>query len=203
MIAFLKGRVAAVEPEAVIMDVGGMGYRVNVTAGCAANLRGNTEEVQLHTHMLLRDDDIQLFGFATPGEVAVFLLLLGVNGVGPKAALAVLSALTPGGLGQALALEDSSALTRVPGVGKKTAQRIILELKDKFAPGDIGPALSVQQGDAAVTGVPNDAISALVALGYSGAEAGEAVRGVIKTRETPDLQQLIKLALQRLDQSQK
>ncbi|MCG8400114.1 MAG: Holliday junction branch migration protein RuvA [Firmicutes bacterium] len=203
MIAFLKGRVAAVEPEAVIMDVGGIGYRVNVTAGCAANLRGNTEEVQLHTHMLLRDDDIQLFGFATPGEVAVFLLLLGVNGVGPKAALAVLSALTPGGLGQALALEDSSALTRVPGVGKKTAQRIILELKDKFAPGDIGPALSVQQGDAAVTGVPNDAISALVALGYSGAEAGEAVRGVIKTRETPDLQQLIKLALQRLDQSQK
>lgn len=199
MIAFLRGRMAAAEADAVVLDVGGVGYRVSVTAGCAAALRGMQEEVQLHTHMIIREDDVQLYGFATPEEISAFLLLLSVNGVGPKAALAVLSSLTPRGLGRALALEDISSLTRVPGVGKKTAQRIILELKDKFARLDPGPEIPVPGDDGGPAGMPDEAVSALMALGYSGGEAREAVRRAIKTVDAADLQQLIKSALRMLD----
>ncbi|MFA7468340.1 MAG: Holliday junction branch migration protein RuvA [Desulfotomaculaceae bacterium] len=199
MIAFLKGKLAAVEPESVVIDVGGVGYRVNVTAGCAAGLRG-FEDVQLHTHMIVREDDMQLYGFNTPGEITAFLLLLGVNGVGPKAALAVLSALTPRGLSRALALEDTGALTRVPGVGKKIAQRIILELKDKL--GRFEPdSETIVTGEGGKNEVLDDAVNALIALGYSAGEAREVVRKVFNDGDTPDVQQLIRSALRFLDQN--
>ncbi|HBX23821.1 MAG TPA: Holliday junction branch migration protein RuvA [Desulfotomaculum sp.] len=198
MIAFLKGKLAAVEPESIVIDVGGVGYRVNVTAGCAAGLRGY-EEVQLHTHMIVREDDMQLYGFITPGEITAFLLLLGVNGVGPKAALAVLSALTPRGLGRALAMEDTGALTRVSGVGKKIAQRIILELKDKLGRFETDPETTVTNEDG-MNGIPDDAVNALMALGYSAGEAKEVVSKVFSQGCTQDVQQLIRSALRFLDQ---
>lgn len=198
MIAFLRGKVAAVEQDFAVIDVGGVGYKVNVTAGCAAGLRG-FDEVQLHTHMIVREDDMQLYGFTTPAEITAFLLLLGVNGVGPKAALAVLSALTPGGLGRALALEDTVALTRVPGIGKKIAQRIVLELKDKAGRFATAPETVVHH-EGGANGVPDDAVNALMALGYSVGEAREVVRKVFDAG-TQDTEQLIKSALRLLDQN--
>ncbi len=198
MIAFLRGKVAAVEQDYVVIDVGGVGYKVNVTAGCAAGLH-ESDEVKLHTHMIVREDDMQLYGFATPAEITAFLLLLGVNGVGPKAALAVLSALAPGGLGRALALEDTAAFTRVPGIGKKIAQRIILELKDKaerFAAGS-ETAAHYEGGSSGASG---DAVNALMALGYGAGEAREAVSRV-SGAGSPDAEQLIKSALRLLDQN--
>lgn len=203
MIAFLRGRVAAAEADALVIDVGGVGYRVNVTAGCAAALRGSGDEVQLHTHMIVREDEFQLYGFVTTEELTAFMLLLGVNGVGPKAALAVLSSLTPRGLGRALALEDVSALTRVPGVGKKTAQRMILELKEKFARLAPGLEVAVPQDIGQPAGLPEEAVAALMALGYSAAEAREAVGRAGRNIETGDLQELIRAALRMLDQSAK
>jgi len=206
MIAFLRGRVASVEPEAVILDVGGVGYRVNVTAGCAAGLRGRQEEIQLHTHMIVREDDIQLYGFVTPGEITAFLLLLSVNGVGPRAAMSVLSSLAPSGLGRALVMEDVQALTRVPGIGKKTAQRIILELKDKYGRLQHEPVTVEvkERGVVTTTVVPEDAIAALTALGYTLGEAGEAVRKILKKGEkVDDLQHLVKSALRLLDRKDK
>lgn len=198
MIAFLRGRVAAVEQDFAVIDVGGVGYKVNVTAECAAGLLRGSDEVQLHTHMIVREDDIQLYGFATPSEITAFLLLLGVNGVGPKAALAVLSALAPGGLGRALTLEDTAALIRVPGVGKKIAQRIILELKDKASRFAAGPEITTYYGGGA-DGADGDAVNALMALGYGAGEAREAVSRVSGTG-IQDAGQLIKTALRLLDQ---
>ncbi|MCL2336964.1 MAG: Holliday junction branch migration protein RuvA [Firmicutes bacterium] len=198
MIAFLRGKVAAVEPDFAVIDVGGVGYKVNITAGCAADLRG-IDEVQLHTHMIVREDDMQLYGFATPAEITAFLLLLGVNGVGPKASLAVLSTLTPGGLGRALALENAAALTKVPGIGKKIAQRIILELKDK-AGRFTTVSETVMPNESNAGGMPIDAVNALMALGYSAGEAGEVVRKVFAAG-AGDTEQVIKAALRLLDQN--
>ncbi len=204
MIVFLRGKVAAVEPEAVVLDVNGIGYRVNVTAECAARLSGSKKEVQLHTRMIVREDDIQLYGFRTSEEIEAFTLLLGVNGVGPRAALSILSVLTPRGLGRALAAEDIPALTRVPGVGKKTAQRLVLELKDKFT--KLQPALAElpTRQQAARVSLLDEAKSALAALGYGAEEAGEALRKVIQSWQGDgDLAELVTGALRLLDKKNK
>lgn len=203
MIAFLRGRVAMVEPDAVVIDVNGVGYRVNVTAAFKTMLPGNEQEIKVFTHMIVREDDIQLYGFLSPEEISVFTLLLGVNGVGPKAAMAVLSYLSPQGLGRALALEDTSALTMVPGVGKKTAQRILLELKDKFKKFNLNlteqPQPQVRNGtfpDA------DDAVAALLALGYSASEARDAVNKAVESGAA-GISESIKTALRFLDKTKK
>ncbi len=205
MIAFLRGAVARVEAEAVVLDVHGVGYKVNVTAACAANLSGMVnQEVSLHTHLIVREDDLQLYGFFSTDEINVFLLLLGVNGVGPRAALAVLSHLTPQGMARAVTLEDISALTRVPGVGKKIAQRIVLELKDKFKKLTIKltetPAIP---GEAAAADPLDDALAGLLALGYSTGEARDAVQRTMDSAlgKTAGVAEIIKMALRILDKS--
>jgi len=203
MIAFLRGAVASVEAEAVVLDVHGVGYKVNITAACAAKLSGMVnEEVALHTHLIVREDDLQLYGFFSTDEINVFLLLLGVNGVGPRAALAVLSHLSPQGLARAVTFEDLSALTRVPGVGKKIAQRIVLELKDKFKKLTIQVAETpAVPGEAAVTDALDDALAALLALGYGASEAHDAVQRAAELTldKTAGVEELIKLALRFLD----
>ncbi|KAF1084517.1 Holliday junction ATP-dependent DNA helicase RuvA [Sporotomaculum syntrophicum] len=203
MIAFLRGALASVEAEAVVLDVHGVGYRVNVTAACAAKLSGQVnQEVALHTHLIVREDDLQLYGFFSTDEINVFLLLLGVNGVGPRAALAVLSHLTPHGLVRAVTLEDLSVLTKVPGVGKKIAQRIVLELKDKFEKLTIQsaemPAIPVKAAD-----VIDDALAGLLALGYGAGEARDAVQRAMESTlgQQAGVAQLIKHALRLLDKA--
>ncbi|AGL01238.1 Holliday junction branch migration protein RuvA [Desulfoscipio gibsoniae] len=203
MIAFLRGTVASVEIEAVVLDVHGVGYKVNVTAACAASLSGMVDqEVSLHTHMIVREDDMQLYGFFSTEEINVFLLLLGVNGVGPRAALGVLSHLTPQGLARAVTIEDISALTKVPGVGKKIAQRIVLELKDKFKKLGIKSAETPSQPDeTAVAGALDDALAGLLALGYGAGEARDAVQRAMELGKSASVSELIKLALRFLDKS--
>lgn len=205
MIAFLRGALASVEAEAVVLDVQGVGYKVNVTAACAAKLSSLVnQEVALHTHLIVREDDMQLYGFFSTDEINVFLLLLGVNGVGPRVALAVLSHLTPQGLAQAVTLENLSALTKVPGVGKKIAQRIVLELKDKFKNLTIQPAeTSAITGEAAAVDVMDDALAGLLALGYGAGEARDAVQQAMESTldQQAGVAELIKHALRLLDKA--
>jgi Holliday junction DNA helicase RuvA len=205
MIAFLRGTVVGVEAEAVVLDVHGVGYKVNVTAACAARLSGmDNLAVSLHTHMIVREDDMQLYGFFTTEEITVFLLLLGVNGVGPRAALSVLSHLTPQGLAQAVTLEDLSSLTKAPGVGKKIAQRMVLELKDKFKKLDIKPAAETPQpSNLAAADAFDDALAGLLALGYGAGEARDALQRALESAsgKTAGVGELVKLALRFLDKS--
>ena len=164
MIAYVSGEVVARGADHVVVDVRGVGYKVFVPR------HPGTDTVALHTHHVVRDDAQQLFGFETREELALFELLITVPGVGPKAALSLLSVSSPPALAAAIASGDAAALSRAPGVGKKTAERLIVELKGKIARGGI---------EREPTGLltDDDAAAALQALGYSAAEAVSALRG--------------------------
>lgn len=171
MIAFLNGRLAAIEAGAIIIDVGGIGYRVQVPLSIMHSLPEPGGQIMLHTHLAVREDDVNLYGFKEREEIEYFLKLLNVSGVGPKGALAVLTLFSPGELGQAIVNEDIPALTRVPGIGKKTAGRIILELKDKI------PVAALKGAPGRIqAGLLNDAVAALESLGYSTQEAYKSVK---------------------------
>lgn len=203
MIAFLRGRVIRVEPNVAVVDVHGVGYKVNVTSACASKLSGIDENILIHTHMIVREDDIQLYGFIAPEEITVFLLLIGVNGVGPRVALAILSFLTPQGLGRALAHEDILAFTKVPGIGKKIAQRIILELKEKFDNINIGIDFTDSVRQTEENNQPQaaeDAVAVMISLGYNNGEARDALRRATREKgEIKEVSELVKTALQYLD----
>jgi Holliday junction DNA helicase RuvA len=165
MIAFVRGEVIARGNDHVVVDVRGVGYKVFVPR----HPSGTT--VELHTHHVVREDAQQLYGFDTREELALFEMLITVSGVGPRAALALLSVSSPAQLASAIASGDAAALSRAPGVGKKTAERLIVDLKGKIQRGGI---------EREPTGVPTDdeAAAALQALGYTPAEALSALRGV-------------------------
>ena len=169
MIGSLRGRLAARSPRGeAVVEVGGVGYRLSVSPPTLAALGDVGGEVLVHTHLHVREDALTLYGFATREERALFLQLLGVTGVGPKVALGVLSAAAADRLAGMIAEGDVTALARLPGIGRKTAQRVVLELKEKIAP----LAAVATPGSAAADGhvVARDA---LVELGYSVAEAEE------------------------------
>lgn len=179
MIGFLRGQIADKGDGYVIVDVNGVGYLVNVPANTRAYLCAEGEEVILHTAMMVRDDDVSLFGFSGRGELDIFRKLIGISGVGPKAAIAILSAFTLEQLKQAIVFEDVKALQRANGIGKKTAERIVLELKDKFtAEGTADSYTAAECADAAPAGERSEAISALVSLGYTRGEATSALAAV-------------------------
>lgn len=168
MIAWLEGRVVSRGTDHVVVDVRGVGYKVHVAR------QPEGDAVALHVHHVFQQDAQRLFGFETREELALFEMLVGVSNVGPKAALSLLSVSGPAELASAIATGDVATLSRAPGVGKKTAERLIVELKGK-----------VQQSSprAAAAFLEDDAAAALVALGYSAAEASRAVRGVTGTTE--------------------
>lgn len=179
MIGFLRGQIADKGDGYVIVDVNGVGYLVNVPTNTRAYLYAEGEEVILHTAMMVRDDDVSLFGFSGRGELDIFRKLIGISGVGPKAAIAILSAFTLEQLKQAIVFEDVKALQRANGIGKKTAERIVLELKDKFtAEGTADSYTAAECADAAPAGERSEAISALVSLGYTRGEATSALAAV-------------------------
>ena len=194
MIASLRGTVQAVGPDYVIVQVGGVGLRVNAPTRTLTGLGGPGEEVYLQTHLYLRPDVVALYGFATPQEHQLFLLLTNVNGVGPRNALRLLSVLSPDELVSAILREDASTLIRVPGIGKKTAARISLELKG-----------TLEQEWTALPGAPEgpldtDAVAALTVLGYTLSEArGALVK--LERLESLTLEEQIAGALQRLGES--
>jgi len=191
MYAFLRGKLAAVESGSVLIEACGIGYRVHVPLSLLSRLPSPGEELLLHTHLIVREDALQLYGFSSKEERDFFLKLLNVSGVGPRGALAVLSIYQPSELVRVITVEDLLALTRVPGVGKKTAGRIVLELKDKLSGG-----LSVNLGGEPAGGVEADAVAALETLGYSPPDALKAVkRAAGRFSEAPPASELVKAAL--------
>ncbi|MFA4884989.1 MAG: Holliday junction branch migration protein RuvA [Desulfotomaculaceae bacterium] len=193
MIAFIKGKLADAQAGFVVLDVSGIGYKVQVPLSLHYKLPAHGSELMLHTHLAVREDGFYLYGFQSQSELDFFIKLLNVAGVGPKAALAILSIFNPGELGRVIAGEDLASLTRVPGIGKKTAGRIILELKDKVS--DI-EGITDAGGYA---GRELDAAGALEALGYSAAEARRAVKEALASlNENPAVEELVKRALRLL-----
>lgn len=194
MIAFIKGKLWEVQAGAVVLEAGGLGYQVQVPLSLLGKMPARGGEVMLHTHLVVREDGFSLYGFQEQSELEYFTKLLNVSGVGPKGALAILTLFTPGDLRRAILSEDITSLTRAPGVGKKTAGRIILELKDKLP----GPAVD-QDAGAFGAGGEIDAVAALEALGYSAAEARRAVQAVLpKDGGEPPAAELVKNALRLL-----
>ncbi|HUN91146.1 MAG TPA: Holliday junction branch migration protein RuvA [Burkholderiaceae bacterium] len=174
MIGRISGTLLEKSPPAVLVDVGGVGYDIDVPMSTFYNLPAVGERVVLLTHPVIREDAHQLFGFATAGERQAFRELLRISGIGARTALAVLSGMSVNDLAQAVTLQDGARLTRVPGIGKKTAERLLLELK-----GRLGDALAGAGGGlASADDGTADVLRALLALGYSEREAGVAARQV-------------------------
>lgn len=198
MIAFLRGKLAAESSGRVVIDVNGVGYQLQVSANTLSSMPKLGEEVFLYTYMIVREDSIQLYGFKTENELSIFTAILNVSGVGPKGALAVLSVYRPESISEIISNEDAAALTKVPGIGKKTAQRLILELKDKI---NIFPAsaASVETRKEYPGSIQQDAEFALVALGYNQSESTAAVKKALTNHKPPsDVSTLVKLSLKYL-----
>ena len=191
----LTGTVVHIDESMLALECGGVAFACSATANTLRELRTG-ERATLFTHMNVREDALELFGFGTKAELACFRQLIGVTGVGPKAALAVLSAFSPEQLGYFVAAGDVKSITRAQGVGKKLAERIALELKDKISVGaTIGrPGQSDMPGNA-FTMPDNEALAALLALGYQQAEAMLALKGLDEALST---QEKIRLALRQL-----
>ena len=170
MISRLSGRLLAKNPPQVLVDVNGVGYEVDVPMSTFYNLPAAGEPVVLHTHLVVREDAHLLYGFATQEERSAFRQLIRISGVGARTALSVLSGLSVAELSQSVATQDAARLVKVPGIGKKTAERLLLELKGKLA--DALPGA----GESAGGGTPSDILNALLALGYSEKEAQAAIR---------------------------
>lgn len=173
MIGQLRGTLLAKHPPQVLVDVGGIAYEVNVPMSTFYHLPATGTEVTLHTHLVVREDAQLLYGFGSFEERAAFRALIKISGVGARTALAVLSGLSVADLSQAVALQESARLVKVPGVGKKTAERLLLELKGRLAE----PLPGVEGGAAGPSEVA-DILNALVALGYSEKEAATTVKGL-------------------------
>jgi Holliday junction DNA helicase RuvA len=173
MIALVSGTVAVRRADHVVIDCGGVGYRLAVSAETLRHVPAVGKQTLLHTHMVVRDDALALYGFATEEERELFLMLLGVQSVGPKVALAVLSGGSPRELLAALASGDSARFQAVPGIGKRTAERIIVELREKVGASLPTDAISISRGDDPRT----LAREGLVGLGYSAQEADELLNG--------------------------
>jgi Holliday junction DNA helicase RuvA len=207
MIASLRGTLAGQEGGQCVVEAGGVGYLVHVSTHTAQSLPGPGEPVFLHTHQVVREDALMLFGFASLEERRMFELLITVSGVGPKVAIAALSGLKPGMLARAIRDENIAALVGIPGVGRKTAERLIVELRDKLevitAAGAAGKAAAGAGPEKAAGVLPRserfeDAVAALIKLGYSGSQAQETIRRVAEGAESLSLEDLVRRALARL-----
>ena len=192
MIGRIRGRLVAADQQTVLVEAGGVGYEVEVPTPTLGALPKGGGDVTLYTHFIVRDDAQQLYGFTSTGERNLFRALLRITGVGPRLALSVISSVEIGDLAQAAAENDISRLVKVPGVGRKTAERMLLELKDRLADLDIAAPARVRAApDASVA----EAERALVALGYKAGEAARAVERVEGAGLSPE--QIVREALKR------
>jgi len=197
MIYSLRGKLIVAEPGAIVVECAGVGYRCAVSLTTLSMMPPQGSEVFVYTYMNVREDAVDLFGFGEEGELAAFKLLTSVNGVGPKAALALLSDFTADRLALAIASGDAKALTKTAGIGPKIAQRIVLELKDKlgaFGSSDDNVVQSVS-ASMAKKGNVSEAMEALVALGYGQSEAAAVLAN---SDESRSVEELIKMALKKL-----
>ncbi len=189
MIQFIRGELVSVEEDKVLVDVGGVGYGIFMSGKSMGQLPRVGREVKIHTYLNVKEDAMQLFGFLTRDDLYVFKLLIGVNGIGPKGGQAILSVLSPDDLRFAVMANDVKAISAAPGIGKKTAEKLILELKDKLSIEDaLEHAVSSGGNSSGIAEeyheVMSEAIQALVALGYGNAEALKAVKKVDITENT-------------------
>jgi Holliday junction DNA helicase RuvA len=188
MIATLRGEITQIEENAVVLEVGGVGMRVFVPAAVRTRLKTG-EVILLYTHLVVREDALTLYGFESQADRELFNTLLGVDGVGPKVALSVLSTMTLDSIQRAVFADEADVLSRVPGVGKKTAQKMALHLKDKLKPTDALARV------ASMSDTDGEVLAALTALGYSVIEAQTAIQSIPK--DTPDdVEERLRMALQ-------
>ncbi len=212
MIASLRGRVVSLRLDAVVLEVGGVGLLVQATPGTLADLRPG-QETTLSTSMVVREDSLTLFGFAEADERDVFETVQTVSGIGPRLALAMLAVHTPEGLRKAVASQDLTALMRVPGIGRKGAQRIVLELTDRLGAPSTGTGVggaATGAGTSSTAAAPwrDQVLDALVGLGWPARQASEAVDSVVGTANSavsvdltgdpPDMAQVLRAALRQL-----
>ena len=188
MISYIRGTLAEKNEDSAVVEAHGVGYQIFVPVPVLSELPPLGESVKIYTYFSVREDGMSLFGFLSRQDLAMFKQLIGVNGIGPKSALGILSALRPDVLRMAVASGDAKTISRAPGVGPKTAQRIILDLKDKIRPEDVlagglEESLAVPEERSGVGQAGKEAVEALTALGYSAAEAAGAVKKVKITGE--------------------
>jgi len=194
VIASISGTIVEILPDGAVVDVHGVGYRLLMPSSVVASLPAVGKPVRAHTHLHVREDAMTLYGFSTIEQRDLFSVLLGVGGIGPKGALAVLSVYSPEAFRKALVTEDLDALTLIPGVGKKTAARMILELREKLAL----PELEVVPGGNGKRAVLVEVKGALLNLGYTPAEARSAMESLPQDRDGSSLEDLLKMALKEL-----
>jgi Holliday junction DNA helicase RuvA len=195
VIARLSGTILDLKTDRIVLDVHGVGYELAIPLGTFSALPAAGEKAVLHVHTHVREDALQLFGFATPQEKYVFERLLSVSGIGPKVALTVLSGLPLPELVGAIASQNARVLATIPGVGKKLAERLGLELKEKLAGFGLGSASGAAAGK---TSVVDDAIGALQNLGYKALQAEQAVESAVRAVGTADLNKILSAALKSL-----
>jgi Holliday junction DNA helicase RuvA len=186
MISRVRGTVAAQGADSLVVDVGGVGLQVFVPASLVGEAGRPGQEITLHTHLQVRENDLTLYGFATEEQLGLFCLLLGVQGVGPRVAMSILSHLTPDRLRTAIAQEDAPTLSRVPGIGPKTAKKLLFDLKDKVA-------TALAEAPPPLRPADTDLIAALTGLGYSVVEAQTAIASL--PPEDLPLEERLRLAL--------
>ncbi len=200
MISYIRGELASIEDDKIIVDVGGVGYGIYMSSQTMSLLPRPGSQVKIHTYMNVKEDCMQLFGFLTRDDLKVFKLVIGVNGIGPKGGLSILSQLTPDDLRFAVVSNDAKAISAAPGIGKKTAEKLILELKDKLSIEDVldkgfsDENSPVQSGNSEIQ---QDAVQALIALGYGSTEALKAVKQVEIT-ESMDTEAVLRQALKHM-----
>ena len=200
MYSYIKGELVEIQPESIVVEAGQIGYEIRMPANMVGRLGGIGQSVKVYTYLHVKEDLMELYGFLSRDDLQVFRLLLGVNGIGPKGALAILTALTPDDLRIAVLGEDAKAIAKAPGIGSKTAQRVILELKDRLSlvpvAGNASPAAQAISQDSS-SAVKAEAVRALVALGYSSSEAWKSV-GKIELAPEMTVEELLKLCLKQM-----
>lgn len=201
MYSYIKGILTDVEENLVVLEAGGIGYNIYTTAQTFDYLPSVGEELKLYTYLNVREDAMLLYGFLTKDDLRVFKLLLGVSGIGPKGALAILGVMSTDDLRFAVLADDAKAIAKAPGIGAKTAQRLILELKDKLS---LEEAFEqklanevTKKAPNQLTGIKNDAVQALVALGYSSSDALKTVN-TVEITEDSDVEDVLKAALKNM-----
>lgn len=201
MIGYLRGEIAAVSPELVILDVGGVGYNVRINEQLASKLPSVGSEVKIYTYTYVKEDAFLLYGFANADELELFKQLIAVNGIGPKGALSILAVMSANDLRFAIYTGDAKAIANAPGIGKKTAERVILDLKDKVSIEDtiqnIGTDTDMGASVSHTNVMAADAVEALAALGYARTDAIKAVNKV-SVENVESTEEILKQALKFL-----
>ncbi len=195
MIGYLRGRIVDRQPTRIILDVQGVGYEVFIPVSTYDRLQQGDEPVSVLTYLHVREDVLQLYGFASAEEKSLFLKLISVSGIGPRVALGILSSSTVDEFSEHIATANLARLKALPGIGKKTAERLVIELKDKLSPAGSSGSVTqmVQSTDSA-----EDAIAALVSLGYSRQNIEKVITKILRDGGAPDVESLIKVALRQL-----